>query len=318
MGGNFKKGIRGVAVLCAAVTMVAWTAGGATLAAEGFATTGQGGAGWYWLHPQSHAQWEFFGLPSGSDPYIALEAFLCLSLPNGSTPAEIEVRFLIGTVVGQSSGLRVARLSRIQSNADYAMYFGQVFIPRREIGLGSRLTVRLEGGPIGLPVGVHPHSVRLAMGSGGGAPMVSSSVLSGQGGSLEEVYGSGGAATPFAAAAPVRTLPDSAVINSAPFLTPGTYRGTLGWSGPYDTPTGMGLYRVNLRVDEVVTLRVETTSPCLLVLVDPTGRKVGEIEGSSWLGLEYRATVGGAWQVHIICREGGPRFPYTLTLGIRR
>ena len=315
MGGNQERRTRGgLALLCAALVVGGWTAGGATLAAEGFATTGQGYADWYWLHPQSHAQWDFFGLPGGTGPHIAVEAFLCLALPNGSMPSEIEVRFLVGTGPGQASGLRVARLARVQANEGYALYFGQVFISRREIAVGSRLTVRLDGSTGGLPVGVHPHSVRVTVGPGGGATPAELTVAP-NGGSVEDVHGT--LAAPVAAVS-VRTLPDSTEAGAAPFLSPGTYSGSLGWRGPYDTPIGKGVYRVHLRAGEVVTLRVETAAPCLLVLMDPMGRKVGEVEGSSWLGLEYRATTSGAWQIHIVCREGGPRFAYSVTLGIRR
>lgn len=78
----------------------------------------------------------------------------------------------------------------------------------------------------------------------------------------------------------------------------------------------MDVYRVHLRVGQIVTVRLEASSGCVLVLLDPTGQRVGEIEGS-WVGLEHRAAVAGVWQILVICREGRPQFPYTLTLEIR-
>lgn len=288
---------------------------GATLPAEGFRTTGQGSAGWYWLYPQCQAEWEFHSLPPGVESHVVVEAFVCLSLPNGSAPAEIEVRFQV-TTAAPIGRLWVARLCRIQSTAGHALYFGQLFLSRRELGLGSRLTVRLDGAQAGIPMGVHPNSVRISLGPGGTpAPVPVAAAPDGRGGGWEEVAaattGSAGAA------APVRALPDSASAASAPFLAPGTYRGTLGWAGPYTEPIGKGVYKVHLRVGQIVTVRIETTSPCTLCLLDPAGRKVGEVTGGSWLGLEYRAHTDGAWQILITCQDGRPRFPYTLTLGIR-
>ena len=63
---------------------------GMALPAEGFWTSGERYADWYWLNPQCEAQWDFLSLPVGDDSHIAVEAFLCLSLPNGSAPAELK------------------------------------------------------------------------------------------------------------------------------------------------------------------------------------------------------------------------------------
>lgn len=294
-----------------------WAALGGAFYAEGFRTTGRGYGDWYWLSPQAHAQWEFFTLPASPDPYVAIETFLCLSQPNGSSPAEIEVRFQIATSTRCVQRTYVARLTRVQANRESVLYFGQIFLARRDVGLGSRLTVRLDGAQSRLPLGVHSGSVRVSEGFTP-APVLAAATEVGQGGGLEEIKGilgptAGSAGNPQT----VRSLPDSENAEGAPFLAPGVYRGELGWPGPYERPNGKDLYRVNLRAGEVVTVQIETTSPCALYLLDPCGRKVGEIEGSSWLGLEYRAHLSGAWQILIACREGGPRFPYTLTLNIR-
>ncbi|SQD92922.1 conserved protein of unknown function [Candidatus Bipolaricaulis anaerobius] len=286
---------------------------GMALPAEGFWTSGERYADWYWLNPQCGAQWDFLSLPTGGDSHIAVEAFLCLSLPNGSAPAEIEVRFQIGTAA-ERGRLWVARLQRIQWEGGHALYFGQLFLSRREIGLGSRLTVRLDGSQAGIPLGIHPTSVRISVGPGGGlSPVLAAATPNGQGGGQDEVVAAGMATE----VSPTRTLPDSNAAESAPFLAPGTYRGSLGWAGPYATLNGKGVYRVNLRAGEIITVHIETGSPCALSLLDPSGRKVGEIEGSSWLGLEYRAHATGAWQIVLSCREAGSRFPYTLSLEIR-
>jgi len=315
MGGNCTVERR-LALAGGLILAWGWLTCGATLAPEGFWTTGQGYADWYWLGPCSRAQWEFLNLPTGGDSHVTLEAFLCLSMPNGGAPSEIVVRFQIRTTSGCASRALVTRLSRVQANHDHAMYFGQVFLSRRDIGLGSRLTVRLDGAQGTIPLGVHPNSVRVRVGPGGSpVPILATATPHGQGGGLDEVVGAVALAGPSASI--VRSLPPSEVAADAPFLSPGTYRGTLGW-GPYSVPNGRGLYRVNLRVGEIITVRIETSSPCVLYLLDPSGRTVGEVEGSSWLGLEYRAHIAGAWQVLIACRTGAPRFPYTLTLGIRR
>jgi len=299
------------------VVVWGWAALGGAFYAEGFRTTGRGSGDWYWLSPQTHAQWEFFTLPASPDPYVALDAFLCLSQPNGSSPTEIEVRFQIATSTGCVQRTYVARLNRVQANHESALYFGQVFLARRDVGLGSRLTVRLDGAQSRLPLGVHSGSVRVS-GGFAPAPVLAAATEVRQGGGLEEIKGIlGPTGSSVGNQHTVRSLPDSTSADGAPYLAPGVYHGELGWPGPYQPMDGKDVYRVNLQVGQVVTLRLESSSGCILYLLDPTGRKVGEVEGSSWLGLEYRAAIAGAWQVLIVCREGGPRFPYTLTLQIR-
>ncbi|MBC7221088.1 hypothetical protein H5T55_06440 [Candidatus Bipolaricaulota bacterium] len=300
---------RGAKVAVVGALAAAWwgVVLGAAAVAEGFATTGQAYAGWYWISRGSQARWEFLSLPPTSDPFLGLEAFLCLPVGDGPLPAEIEIRFQIATGAGPGSRLYVARLGRTMTGESYAMYFGQVFLSRRELGLGSRLIVRLDGSQAEVPLGVHPGSVRVTLST---TPALASAAPA------YDVVGSAGGACP-APTQPARTLSPSASPDSAPFLAPGTYRGELGWGGPYTAPIGRGLYKINLHAGEIVTVRIETESPCVLILRDPSGRKVGEVEGSSWLGLEYRAQVGGAWQVLISCWEGSSLFPYTLTLSIR-
>lgn len=165
MGGNFTVERRRLALAGGLLLMWGWMALGATHAAEGFWTTGRG-SDWHWLEPRDHARWEFFTLPAGGNPHVAVEAFLCLAVPNGSAPPEIAVRFQIGTAAGPRPRLWVVRMHRIQANEGYAMYFGQLFLCRREIGLGSRLTVRLDGAQSRFSLGVHPGSVRISGGGG--------------------------------------------------------------------------------------------------------------------------------------------------------
>ncbi|HEU68683.1 MAG TPA: hypothetical protein ENN53_05680 [Candidatus Acetothermia bacterium] len=304
MGGHESGAAAKVAVLGGLIAGWCGAALGAAAVADRFASTGQAYADWYWISRGSDAQWEFVNLAPTSDPHLGLEAFLCLPVTDGPLPAEIEVRFRVATGAGPGSRLYVARLWRTVASERYAMYFGQVFLSRRDLGVGSRLIVRLVGSQVEGPLGVHPTSVRVAMDS---APALALAAPAG------EVAGAAAAVSDQS----VRILPASASSASAPFLAPGTYRGELGWAGPYTAPIRRGLYKVNLRAGEVITVRIETESCCVLSLRDPSGRKVGEVEGSSWLGLEYRAQVGGAWQILISCREGGSLFPYTLTLSIR-
>lgn len=310
---------RKVAVLGGLAVVWGWAVLGGTFYAEGFRTTGRGHGEWYWLSPQSHAVWEFFTLPANPEPYVAIEAFVCLLHPRGGLPGEIEVRFQIGTSTGCVSRTVVARLHCIQTSHESALYFGQAFLARRDVGLGSRLTVRLDGGQSRLPVGVHSGSVRVSAGLGWGpGPGGGAVTEAGRGGGLDEIRTARGPTGGAGEGQPtVRSLPDSEHAETAPFLAPGVYRGELGWPGPYAPVDGKAVYRVILRPGQIVTVRLEPSADCVLVLLDPAGRKVAEVEGSSWLGLEYRAAVGGAWQVVIACREGRPRFPYTLTVQIR-
>lgn len=306
MGGH-NSGLGAKVVVVVGAIAVSWAAAlGAATVADGFASTGHAYADWYWISSGSHAQWEFATLPPTSDPYLGLEAFVCLPTADRLPPAEIEVRFQIGTGVQSDRRLYLVRLGRTVVGDHHAMYFGQAFLSRRELGVGSRLIVRLEGSQAEVPLGVHPTAIRVRV-AGGAAPTVAVAAPAGAAGGISTT----------GAPDEVRILPISTHPEAAPFLAPGTYQGELGWAGPYTTPLGRGVYNVNLRAGEIITVRVETESPCVLTLHDPTGRKVGEVEGSSWLGLEYRVPVGGAWQIVVACRSGGPLFPYTLTVGIR-
>jgi hypothetical protein len=316
MGGNHNRKLRTVVLLGGLVVLWGSVALGGAFYAEGFRTTGSGYEDWYWLSAQTHAQWEFLTLPASSDPYVALEAFLCLRAPNGTAPGEIEVRFQFATAGGHTRRTHVARLTRIQANHESALYFGQVFLSRRELGIGSRLSVRLDGAQSRLSIGVHPSSVRVSGGPGGGPGLVAFTE-NGRGGGPDEVSAIlGGAGSLVGVPSTVRSLPDSGSAE-APFLAPGVYRGELGGPGAYHTVDMKDVYRVNLRVGQIVTVRVEATSQCVLILLDPLGRKVGEIGGSASLGLEHRATVTGVWQILVLCWVGSPPLTYTMTLHIR-
>lgn len=305
--GGYKGGRRAkVAAVAGLIAVWGGAALGAAAVADGFASTGQAYADWYWISGDSYARWEFATLPPTSDPYLGLEAFLCLPIADLPLPAEIEVRLQIETGVGSAQRLYVVRLGRTVVEGHYSLYFGQVFLSRRELGVGSRLIVRLEGSQAGVPLGVHASSIRVCV-AGGTAAMVA----------VAAPVGGGGESPTVGSPEPVPALPVSTHPEAAPFLAPGTYRGELGWAGPYTVPLGRGVYRVTLRAGQILTVRVETESPCVLTLHDPTGRKVGEVEGGSWLGLEYRVPVGGAWQIVVACHSGRPVFPYTLTVGIR-
>lgn len=298
MGG---KCIVRVAAVAAAVAL---TGHAAVLLPEGFTTTGHASSDWYWISNRSHARWEFLSIPAGTDPYLAVEAFLCLAQAEGALPAEIQARFSISGSAGGAAQVWLVRLRRIQLAGAHALYFGQLFVPRRTVG--SRLVVSLDGAELGLPVGVHPQSVRVLAALGAGSPALPAA----------PVTGSPTPANPTPESL-LRVLPHCESFEGAPYLTPGTYRGSLGWAGPGTAPIGKGAYRVNLRAGQIVSVRIETEGACRLVLLDPGGRVVGEIEGSSWLGLEYRAGTSGAWGILVLCREGGPQFTYRLTLDIR-
>lgn len=282
--------------------MVAVAGNGTVLLPDGFATTGHGYADWYWISIPSHARWEFLAIPAGGEPYLAVEAFLCLPAAAGAFPSEIQARFAIAGSAGGPPQVWLTRLGRVQANGTYALYFGQLFIPRRAVG--SRLVVTLSGTELGFPVGVHPHSVRVVAAAESGLVTPPPPLATGPTG---------------ATAAPLlrRLLPPCESLENAPFLTPGTYQGSLGWAGPGSSPVGKAAYRVNLRAGQIVSVRVETEGVCRLLLLDPLGHPVGEIEGSSWLGLEYRAGATGSWGILVVCRDGGPRFDYTLTLEVR-
>jgi len=303
----------------AILVLCGWAVRGGTISADSFRITARAYGDWYWLSPCTHAQWEFLTLPASPEPYVGLDVFLCLLEAGDPLPEEIMVRFEISTSTVSARRTHITRLTRVQVNHQSALYFGQIFLSRRELGLGSRLIVRLNGTQSRLSLGVHPDSLRARIPGGLGVPGPVTPTENGRGGGAGEVNAvAGGASASVERPQLVRSLPESGRVDAAPFLAPGVYRGELGWPGPYQAPDGKDVYRVSLRVGQTISLRLEAPvgRALTLLLLDPAGQRVGEVSGTSWLGMEHRAAIAGAWQIVILCREGGPRFSYTLTLQI--
>lgn len=319
---------KGTLLLMIALALGHLVGSGARLYPNAFYTTGRMSGDWYWLEtPASYAQWEFHALPASLSEQVVLDVLACAAAQEGSVPAEFAVVLTL-TSGGRACWSGRVLLRRVQSAEGGAVYFGQLPVSRRELALGSQLIVRADGSPSGLRLGFHPGSLRVqgnlerrAVPGGQDPFAILWATVDGMAG------GAGGVLADDPPAPTVRpgtpapiplSLHNTDRMEDAPFLAPGSYRGQLGWPGPYQPMNSRDWCRVNLRPGQVVrlTLEVGAGCPCSLHLFDPYGREVGSVTGGERMGLEYRADVGGAWYVLIACREGCAAFPYLLAVHI--
>ncbi len=311
--GPFSRNIGKALVSLVVGSAVAWPVGATPYYADAFRTNAQFSGAWYWLTQPHYAEWEFWSLALPWADSLSLEALVFVRADEGRAPAEIGLRLKVGTLGGPDFRTYLVRLQRVYTSEAAVGYFGQLILSRRELKLGSRLVVALEGRQTTLPLGLSSTSLRITTPSYAGQAAVATPAaldLAGSHGGLDQ---------------PSRTPSDRWVRLTADshrsqpiFLSPGTYQAELGWDGPYTAPDLEDCYQVNLRVGQVISLRLELSHGpgCTLWLLDPAGQKVAEIEGN-WMGLEYRAPQPGVWKVVVLCRESGPKFTYHLTVGIR-
>jgi len=314
-----RAGRVGLVVLVLGAVEVGW---GSTYLPDLFRTNARSAGGLYWVSQRDYAEWEFQSLRPGTGLSLSLEAGVFLSFPGGAGPAEVWLRVKVATLGAGDSRLYTLVLSRVSQVGDTVGYFGQLFLSTRELGLGSRLVVQVDGRQSGVPVGVASTSFRVSLpGSGTMVSALPGPATPATGAALASPDGRGGVDLPVvSSSAPllIRTFAQDTHRANAVYVAPGSYRAELGWPGAPFEPDSEDCYKVNLRAGEVLSLRLEVPSGpcCILVLFDPSGNKVAEVEGN-WMGLEYRAGTAGVWQVWVLCRESHPTFPYTLTVGIR-
>ncbi len=244
-----------------------------------------------WVDTGGWARWEFQRVPP-TGHQLSLDIMVWLRDP---TPQELPVCLRVSTPSLDYWRSLYVSLLPWQRSGSAVLYRARVWFFRRELRLGSRLSLLLIPQLGGLAVSVSRTSAVLAIAEGGGG----TTSVSGQGGGVVQ-------SPPQA-----RWLPETIGTRQRIYLSPGVYLGEVGAVVPGHYPDREDWLRVNLLPGQV--LRVSLVSlhgECGLALYDPSGRPRVVMEPSSRLGLEYRATQRGAWQLRVRCTQpaGGARY----------
>ena len=265
-----------------------------------------------------YVRWDFHGLSDRGDHFVLQVAIwakseaptlpICLRL---STPALGDWR------------LFHLELNRMRHGTFGWLYFSQVSISRRDLGLGSSLWVRLDPAVSEVDMWVSRSSVVLQPSVAREAPVIAGVEEQGYAGSVPQALAP---VTPLEKIAPssgktstamLRELPETERIREAVFIAPGVYTGEIGWPGP-----GVDMsdwYKVNVRPGQTirVALAAADGGSCGLALYDSRGMGVASARAGCELALEYRAEERGPWYIQISCSNLGTVIPYTLRVEIR-
>lgn len=247
-------------------------------------------AGWVWWSCGSgQVQWQFSPL-SWAGQSLSVELLIYTQGWPTCPP-----QFFSLTLEFSTAGAALTRqiqVQRVEEMGKIVVYFGRIILP--DWKFGSCFLVCLSGGPTGVQIGVHQDSLRIC---GERAPLV---------------------LPPPSPQEEAKSFWESERPQDAPYLSPGRYRGELGWPGPGSAVDAKDWLRVNLNSGHLLELRVNAPKPVVLVLLDPSGQEVGRVSGSGQIGLVYQASIRGPYVICISITESLPLFTYTLEISIRR
>lgn len=271
-------------------------------------------AGWFWSS-EVHAQWQFFDLAWAGEQLVfavTLETRGWVSPP----PPALSVTLTFSSF-GCVPRSQVVSLPKVAERGPFVRYFGQVLLSRRDLGFGSYLVVNLRV-RVGAEVGVHAQTISpvqmwapVGTVGGLGGPFVPAGPRGPQVSLAPPPSEPGKAASPKA----IRECDEP---EEAPWLSPGTYWGELGWPGPGQNVDSRDWFRANLNSGQILELRISTPRPVVVCLLDPSGQEVGRLQGQGQLGLVYEASKRGAHYICVSIVDSLPSFTYTMELLLRR
>ena len=276
-----------------------------------FASCPLDSSGVAWISPEAgYAQWQFYDL-AWEGQYLCLEFFLCTRGWRVPPPSFLSLTLRLSTFA--TALTKNIALQRIGEKGEVVSYFGQLILSRRELGLGSYLSVRVSGGPSGVELGLSSNSLRVF-----GERTFYAESAGGTGGPLVPAPSGSSVSRPSSSPSSANTFRECQGMEDAPYVSPGRYQGELGWPGPGKTLDSKDWLRVNLNAGHILELRVNTPKPVSVQLLDPNGREVGRISGSGELGLTFQAAFRGTHYLCISIFESFPSFTYVLDISIRR
>lgn len=305
-GGKVSPDMRGKAI-----GLFMFVLGFGGFGASFFANCPPDSSGVAWIFQEAgYAQWQFYDL-TWEGQYLCLELFLYTRGWRVPPPSFLSLTLRLSTF-GASLTKTIA-LQRVGERGEVVSYFGQLILARRELGFGSYLSVRISGGPSGVELGLSSDSLRVFgertfyVGSAGGT-----------GGPLVPAPPGSSVSLPSSPASSANTFRECQGMEDAPYVSPGRYRGELGWPGQGQPLDSKDWLRVNLNAGHILELRVSTPKPVSVQLLDPNGREVGRISGSGELGLTFQASLRGTHYLCLSIFESFPSFTYVLDISIRR
>jgi len=266
-----------------------------------------------WVSSSGFAHWEFLSLPMAYD-HLVLKL---TTRAAGEDVPVIPVCLRISTL-----SLREGRVFRLElRKVSPGLYFGQLCLSRRDLDSGSQLAIRLIPYPRGVELGLDRHSLTLQVDRGASGPIIVVKQEREYSGWLSPTGRPQAAATVRrpAVTGTSRVLPETERMWEATYVSPGTYAGELGWSGPGSSPDRTDWFKVNLLPGQLVrvSLQVQADVPCTLKLCDPAGNVVAELRTGCKLALEYRVEERGPWLLGVIVSDHGHLVHYKLSLEIR-
>lgn len=262
-----------------------------------------------------YGRWDFQGLAGLGEQFVLQVAMVARN------PGEV-LPVCLRLTTPALDDWRVYRLSleRISGTSARGVYFGQLCFSRRDLRLGSLLSVRLDLDTSAALIWANAQSVALLPGLAAPAPLVR----------VREVEYGGWAPSPAAPArkapptptAPfplVRTLPETERPQQAAYIAPGTYTGTIGWPGPGAAPDSSDWFKINVRPGQRIriSLRAEARGHCGLALYDTNLQPVAVARAGGELAIEYLVEDPGPWLIQVTCRDPGRMIDYTLTWEVR-
>ena len=276
-----------------------------------FASCPPDSSGVAWISPEKgYCQWQFYDL-SWEGQYLCLELFLYTRGWRVPPPSFLSLTLRLSTF--GTALTRTLALQRIGERGEIVSYFGQLILARRELGLGSYLSVRISGGPSGVELGLSASSLRVF-----GERTFYVGASGGVGGPIVLNPPASSPAAPSSPLSPEKTFRECEGMADAPYVSPGRYKGELGWPGPGKSLDAKDWLRVNLNAGHILEVRISTPTPVSVQLLDPAGREVGRISGAGELGLTFQASVRGAHYICVSIFESCPPFTYILDISIRR
>jgi len=277
------------------------------------------------LSQLGYVRWEFWGLPSTGE-HLLLE----LSARAEGAGAELPLCLRIKTPGMNDWRTYRIYLQRVQVRGDASLYFGQVCLARRDLALGSQLSVRIDPFAPGMGIEFKRDSLRIKLGNGGTAARPITETWS------EPFAGrlpspAGGPVSPRSTQPPssqpsrlvatgkAPVLPETEKMREAAYIAPGKYTGELGWAGPGSLPDASDWFLINLLPGQTVSidLTVDGDAACSLSLYDPQGEPVASIRAGREIGLQYKVDMRGGWYLCVASQDHGRRFQYELLLEVR-
>ena len=304
--------MRGAAILGVCILLGAGLAFAQGITASGFWAAGEPIGQDILVGEPGYGRWDFQGLAGLGEQFVLQVAVVARN------PGEL-LPVCLRLTAPAMDDWRLYRLSlkRISGTSERGVYFGQLCFSRRDLRLGSQLSVRLDLNTPAALIWANAQSVVLLTGMATPSPLVRVREAE-YGGWAPSSAGQVRKASPAPTGTPfplVHTLPETERPQEAAYIAPGTYTGTIGWPGPGSPPDSSDWFKINVRPGQRIriSLRAEDGTGCGLALYDANWQQVAVARVGYELAIEYLVEDPGPWLIQVTCRDPGRMIEYALT-----